>query len=121
MYCITGLKASMGPANPPLAASADAELDRLLAEEKMRSEVHRTNYSRIKAEFMRYGTSAKKNNFPDIKSRCGERLVEENHALENDIGRLEGACQAARNAAAAMRERSDADIQKANEELKVRR
>ena len=35
----------------------DAELHKLLSDEKMRCEIHKSNYEKIKAEYLRYSIS----------------------------------------------------------------
>lgn len=77
----------------------DGELEAMLSQERMRAERHRNNYAKIKEEFI--------------------KLVHENRLLSSEISRMDGACNAARSTALAVKQQSDADLCKINEEVKM--
>ena len=77
----------------------DGELEAMLSQERMRAERHRNNYAKIKEEYA--------------------KLVHENRLLASEISRMDGTCKAARSTALAVKQQSDADLCRINEEVKM--
>ena len=77
----------------------DGELQDMISQERMRTEMYRCNYAWIKDEYV--------------------KLAHENRLLTSEISRMECACNAARSAALAVKQQSDADMCRVNEEVKM--
>jgi len=77
----------------------DGELEAVLSQERMRAERHRNNYAKMKEEYV--------------------KLVHENRILTSEISRIDSACDVARSTAIAMKQQSDANNTRINEELKM--
>ena len=77
----------------------DGELQDMISQERMRTEMYRDNYAWIKDEYV--------------------KLAHENRRLTSEISRMECACNAARSTALAVKQQSEVDMCRVNEEVKM--
>lgn len=102
----------------------DAELHKMLAQEKMRCETHKTNYSKLKGEYLRYLLSWAIQGWTFyFVINYSSRLFHDNQVLSSQLNQLEADRLGTHEASNKLNEQAQQSIQKLSkeiEELQVR-